>query len=96
MQALRIPDEVTNEPDAREILRVWVTGDVQRFALRGDAWSDPAAWGLLFVDLARHVARAHCELHGGAPEVVLARLREGFDAEWATPTDTSPGTGSLR
>jgi Domain of unknown function (DUF5076) len=89
---LRIPEEVLNDSEARELLRVWISGDVQRFALRPDAWSDPAAWGLLLVDLARQVVRGYVQKLGGDPEAVLARIKEGFDAEWTVPTDVPPGS----
>jgi hypothetical protein len=88
MHELRIPDEALNGPDAREILRVWISGDAQVFALRPDAWSDPAAWGLLLVDLARHVARGYTQKCGGDPEAVLSRIKAGLDAEWAVSTDS--------
>ena len=83
---LRLPDSVLEDPDAEEILRVWITGDAQRFALNPDAWEDPASWGLLLVDLARHAAQAIATKHGTNAEVVLARIKEGFDVEWSNPT----------
>jgi hypothetical protein len=36
----------------------------------------------LLVDLARHVAQAYAQGEGADPAQVLARIREGFDAEW--------------
>lgn len=88
---LRIPQKVLNDSEARELLRVWISGDAQTFALRPDAWSDPAAWGLLLVDLARQVAQGYAQKLGVDAEAVLARIKEGFDAEWAVPTDVPPG-----
>jgi len=87
MRQLKLPDDVLSSPAAREILRVWVNGDGQGFALQVDVWDDPAAWGLLLVDLSRHVARAFGDKHGEDPAAVLARIREGFDVEWAASTD---------
>jgi hypothetical protein len=49
-------------------------------------WSDPAAWGLLLVDIARHASLAY-EREGRDRAETLARIREGFDAEWSSPTD---------
>jgi hypothetical protein len=81
------PPPLANSRDAVEVLRVWsAPNDVQQVALRTN-WSDPAVWGLLLVDLARHAARAY-ERSGRDAALVLARIREGFDAEWSHPTDT--------
>ncbi len=53
-----------------------------------EAWSDPAAWGILLVDIARHVAIAYQGADGRDANVVLARVKAGFDAEWTCPTDS--------
>lgn len=85
-QELQPPPIAASNPQAIEILRVWAApGSPQQVALR-TAWKDPAAWGLLLVDLARHVARAY-EQEGLLQAATLARIREGFDAEWSSPTD---------
>ena len=44
------------------------------------------AWGLLLADVARHAANAYAN-EGSDPMVVLARIREMFDAEMFEPTD---------
>jgi len=73
--------------NAIEVLRVWAApGAPQQVALR-PVWKDPAAWGLLLVDIARHASRAYAA-DGMDEKQVLARIRAGFDAEWASPTDT--------
>jgi hypothetical protein len=58
--------------------------------LRHDAWEDPAAWGLMLVDIARHVARAHGQ-EGEDEEEVFQRILAGFHAEIQLPTDTPRG-----
>ena len=70
---------------------VWRVDDHEEFVLRADAWADPAAWGLLLVDVARHAAKAY-ETQGRDPTEALARIREGFDAEWTWPTDEAAPT----
>ncbi len=73
--------------EAVEILRVWAApGQPQQLTLR-TVWKDPRAWGLLLVDLARHVAIAY-EREGQNRIQVLQRIRESFEAEWSSPTDT--------
>jgi len=81
---LRLPDSVLEDPDAEEILRVWITGDAQRFALNPDAWEDLRAGGFfwsIWLDMRRKPTK-----HGTNPEVALARIKEGFDVEWSNPT----------
>ena len=71
---------------AVEVLRVWaVPGEGQEYSVR-PIWEDPGVWGLLLVDLARHVAYAY-EQQGMRGEDALWRIKEMFDAEWSAPTD---------
>jgi hypothetical protein len=80
------PPPLANDREAEEVMRVWVSrGDVQQVALQTH-WSDPAVWGLLLVDIARHVSQAYARQGRDAAET-LARIRAGFDAEWSAPTD---------
>lgn len=91
---LLVPAYISQGPMAREILRVWVADGEDgavHVVLRADAWSDPAGWGILLVDLARHVARAYEEGTGRPADDALARVRAGFDAEWSEPTDEPSG-----
>ncbi len=80
------PPPAAAKPGAREILRAWAAPDGStQFTLR-ITWEDPAAWGLLLVDLAEHAANAY-QREGRDKEEVRLRIREGFDAEWSDPTD---------
>jgi hypothetical protein len=86
-------DELTAPPaasiDAKsfEIARLWVADDAQHVALRTDVWQDPAAWGVVLADLARHVALAYQRKDGHDLEDVLERVLAGFHAELESPTD---------
>ena len=85
IQVLEPPPLASNR-EAVEILRVWAApNDAQQVTLRTN-WSDPAAWGLLLVDIARHASLAYGR-EGRDPTEALARIREGFDVEWSSPTD---------
>ena len=87
-QALEWPPIATSNPEAVEILRVWAArGFGQQITLR-ICWTDPAAWGLLLVDIARHASQAY-QREGHDPKYVLARIREAFDAEWSSPTSAA-------
>ena len=90
-------DELAPPPaaagDARsfEIARLWVADNAQQVALRTDVWPDPAAWGIVLADLARHVALAYQRKDGHDLEDALERLLAGFHAEIESPSDLSTG-----
>lgn len=88
---LQRPEAASGDPNSLEVLRVWIVRGDQHVALRTGVWEDPAAWGLLLVDLAKHVANAYEQ--GGGPDraEVLKRIKAGLDAEWASPTDEASG-----
>ncbi|MGZ3423485.1 MAG: DUF5076 domain-containing protein, partial [Polyangiales bacterium] len=70
-----------------EVLRVWIAREDQHVSLRTDVWDDPAAWGLLLVDLSRHVARSYAAAGSLGEEQTLERIREAMLAEWQHPTE---------
>jgi hypothetical protein len=82
------PPIVDGDDSAFEVLRVWVAQGDQHVSIAGEIWNDPAAWGILLVDLAQHVANMYEHSSGRTKTEVLQRIREGIDAEWAIPTDT--------
>jgi len=78
---------IAQENGAFEILRVWGGNDLpQQFALN-TTWDDPAAWGLLLVDIARHTAKAYEHKGNITQQEALIRIKQLFDAEWEAPTD---------
>jgi len=84
--ALPVPSAAEADRSAVEVLRVWAApGRPQELVLKSTL-KDPAAWGLLLVDVARHAAEAYA-LEGRDHAEVLARIKEGFDAEWTSPTN---------
>jgi hypothetical protein len=77
---------LADERDAVEVLRVWATpAGPQQVTLR-TTWPEPGVWGLLPVDVARHVALAY-QNEGRDPAEVLAMIRSLWEAEWLNPTD---------
>jgi len=80
--------------EAREILRVWLDCSpnddaYNKFVLLPKISKDPAAWGLILVDIARQVANAYAESEPQNENIysfVLNRIKELFDAEWDYPT----------
>jgi len=86
---LPIPSQAVESESAFELLRVWVADGDQHVSMATEVWEDPAAWGIMLADLARHVANSYAQTEGKKKPDVLERIREGFDAEWSSPTDES-------
>ncbi len=82
---LSIPPIAAIDDEAREVLRFWSAHGRLHVTVRADAYRDPAAWGIVLADLARHVCNAYA-LEGQARADALARFRAGFDAEWGFST----------
>lgn len=91
IKELPIPPAAARAASALEIARVWAADGGQHVSLATGLWPDPAAWGLVLVDLARHAARAYAESGGPDATAVLSRIRQAFDAEWSSPTDEPTG-----
>ena len=90
--ALRIPGAAMKDPRSLEVLRVWIANGEQHVALAFGMWEDPAAWGLLLADLARHIAGAHAQQDDGVDaEDFLEEIRAGFEAEMDSPSDEVSG-----
>jgi len=90
-EALQIPPTVEGDPNAIEVARIWAAHGQQHVHLRSGLWEDPGNWGIMLVDLARHVANAYEQDGRGDYFEVLARIRDLFDAEWDSPTDIAKG-----
>ena len=86
MQRVEVPNLIAKRDGSGEIVSIWTNGEINDFVIGSLKWNDPAAWGLLLVDLARHVSKMYAA--NGQDEVsTLARIRSGLDAEWISPTD---------
>ena len=85
--ALPIPDAVSKANRSMEMARIWIADGHQVVALSPNLWSDPGSWGLIFVDMARHLSKQYAEA-GKSEAEVLSRIRAAFDAEWNHPTDS--------
>lgn len=90
---LPIPGAAAADERAIELARVWAAGGRLNVTLATQIWEDPANWGLMLVDLARHVSNAYASGPGGmSREGVLERIKSGFDAEWSHPTNDALNT----
>ncbi len=88
---LRIPDIAKPDRNSFEILRVWVNNQGQHLSIRTRVWKDPAYWGMMLADLARHIANAYLQDEGLEPLATLERIMAGLDAELSSPTDEVSG-----
>ena len=95
---LQIPDAAKKDSDAVEILRIWIAGGSQHVSLKTGVWEDPAAWGLMLADLAKHVANAYAA-DGMDKAEALRRVYQGLQVEMESPTDEPTGgitSGAVR
>ena len=84
---LSVPATVVEAPNAREILRLWTSDAGERVTLRIDGL-EPAAWGLMLVDVARHVAHAYARQGQWTVNDAFVQLVTMFIAEIQQPTDS--------
>jgi len=86
-KSLPIPEAAAVDEDAIELVRVWAASGKLHISIATSVWEDPAAWGIVLVDLANHAAKAY-ELEGSADyQQTLSRIKNGFDAEWGSSTN---------
>jgi len=88
---LPIPETAKMDARSLEVLRVWIAENDQHVALRSGTWNDPAAWGIMLSDLMHHIADSYSDSSGWEHAAVLARIKEGFNAEQESPTDRPTG-----
>src|SRR5262245_44010550 len=91
MRELPIPEAARKDARAAELLRVWLADEQQHVALRAGVWDDPAAWGLMLADIARHVANQYRLAHGYDEQAVLERVKTALQVELDSPTDEPTG-----
>lgn len=89
---LPVPPAAEHDPKSRELLRVLAAQGQQHISLATRVWNDPAVWGIMLVDLAKHIASAYEQGSGKKFAEVLKQIKAGFDAEWDTATDEPRGT----
>ena len=93
---LIIPSPAKTDPSSFELLRVWVANKGQHVSIRVGVWKDPAAWGIVLADLARHIANAYESDAGLSQAETLSRIKTGFEAELSSETDRPLGKVQAR
>jgi hypothetical protein len=84
------PNALTNS-EAREFLRAWAVDGGLQVSLLPQAWSAPAAWGIVLSDIVRHVADAYHHTKGRDKNQTIQEIVGMFLAEFKSPTDTPTG-----
>ena len=85
-QELPIPSAAYEASQAVEVFRAWIIGSGLQVSLQR-GFDDPAVWGILFADTARHAARAFAAEKICTEHEALDAIKKMFDAEWKRPTD---------
>jgi hypothetical protein len=95
MSELPVPPDA-GDPSAMEVLRAWLIAEALHCSLRADVFEDPATWGAVLADVARHVALALQEADGSDPAGTLRTIGETFARELASTAEegTPPATGT--
>ena len=88
---LLIPEAAKTDSKSFELLRVWVADNKQHVSLRIGVWNDPAAWGLMLADLAKHIVNSYNQDAALDRLKTLQRIRAALDAELSSPTDHPTG-----
>src|SRR5262249_4617143 len=93
-----IPEAAFRDPNSREMLRVWIAEKSLWCSLRIGTYSargmdEPAAWGPILTDAARHIANALAESENLDRSETLRKILRAFVNELEGPT--SPVSGNF-
>ena len=88
---LPVPPAVEGDKSAIELLRVWAAHGKQHVIIAANVWKDPGTWGIMLVDLAKHIASAYEQTTGADYVATLNTIRKVVDIEWKHPTDEPTG-----
>jgi hypothetical protein len=88
---LPIPPIAKADPNAVEVVRVWVAKGGQHVSLNPFVWNDPEVWGMVLADLAGHLANAYEQEMGLDREETLRKITRLLVAELTNPTDSPKG-----
>ena len=83
---LAVPFSALQSDSATEVLRAWIVDNGLHVSLQR-GFDDPAVWGVLLTDIARHVARVYETEGFGSQREALSKIRSTLDAEWDEGSD---------
>jgi hypothetical protein len=73
------PETIAGDPDATEMIRIWLAHNAPQLALRLGMWEEaghdePEAWGYLLADVVRHIGRGLAEQCGWEADETIERV----------------------
>jgi hypothetical protein len=83
---LAVPFAAHESEQAAEVLRAWIIDNGLHVSLQR-GFDDPAVWGVLLTDVARHVSRIFETEGVCSQDAALAAIKGALDAEWDGATD---------
>jgi hypothetical protein len=91
-----IPSAALRDQNSVEMLRVWVAEHQLHCSLKIGMYrqmniQEEVAWGTIFADAARHVARALSEDGEDSEGTLLGKIRDQFNAELNAPSSAATG-----
>lgn len=93
-----IPSAALADPNAVEMLRVWIAQRQLHCSLKVGMFSDATgvkeevAWGTVLADAARHISNAIEQGFGGSAFEALAEIRAAFLRELDKPSSETKGS----
>ena len=96
MKPLVIPPPAQRDENSVQLLSAWAAEKGLHCTLNVGMWHDsgrdePAAWGILLSDVARHIANALHEQYGHDPGDTIAAIHRALDRELLDPTSDVDG-----
>ncbi|WOO41138.1 DUF5076 domain-containing protein [Rubellicoccus peritrichatus] len=89
---LIIPPASEDAKEAIEVLRAWVIDKELHCSIAPEIWKDdPGCWGIVLADVANHISDALEQSEKLNKEQVLSSIRDMFNRELQSPTDTPSG-----
>ena len=85
---LAVPFAAHEAKEAAEVLRAWIVDNGLHVSLQR-GFDDPAVWGVLLADIARHVAHVFESEDVCSEEEALEAIKETLDAEWDSARDST-------
>jgi hypothetical protein len=83
---LVIPEEISGDPKAYELLSGWATGagKVTLMTRTGTGLDQsPAIWGEILAAIAHNVALSVRDVTGADPSLTMAAIKESLDRSWS-------------
>ena len=80
---LPCPDPVAGDPNATEMIRIWLAHNTPQIAIRLGMWHEAGmdereAWGYLLADVVRHVSQGLAEQCGWPPDETARRVLDAL------------------